>query len=172
MLRTQAAWGWPPGQSLDEIEENREAPAPDDDCVSGANSRSTTEKTAQVLNSYFRTITISKPIGPLPSVIREDNFCEYAKGLVFSRNPFKFHTFLFASILLSGTPPDGGISVTCGAQSALPRAPFCAVWFCRVRIVVGGWARPDAHAGGVLSLLVAMTRRLNRADGHRSYRRE
>lgn len=153
------------------FEESQEVSVPDDDCVSGANAWSTTEETAQVLNSYFRTITISNPIGPLPSVIREDNFCEYAKGLIFSRNPFKLHTFLLASILLSGAHPNGGTSVICGAQSALPRAPFCAVWFCRMRIVVGGWARPDAHAGGVLSLLVAMTSRLNRVDGHRSYRR-
>ena len=106
------------------FEENREVPVPDDDCVSGANARSTTEETAQVLNSYFRTITTSKPIGSLPSVLREDNFCEYAKCLAFSRNPFKFHAFLLELILLSDTPPDGGAAVICGAQSASPRAPL------------------------------------------------
>lgn len=153
------------------FEENREVPVPDDDCVSGANARSTTEKTAQVLNSYFRTITTSKPIGSLSSVLREDNFCEYTKRLVFSRNLFKFHAFLLELILLSDTPPDGGAAVICGAQSALPRARSCAVWFCRMRIVVGGRAWPDAHASGVLSLLVTKTSRLNRAEGHRSYLR-
>lgn len=119
--------------------ENREVPVPDDDCVSVANARSTTEETAQVLNSYFRTITKSKPIGSLPSVLGEDNFCEYAKCLAFSRNPFKFHAFLLELVLLSGTPPDEGTSVIYGAQSVLPRAPFCAVWFlpnadCRWRL--------------------------------------
>lgn len=106
------------------FEENREVPVPDGNCVSGANARSTTEKTAQVLNSYFRTITTSKPIGSLPSKSGEDNFCEYAKCLDFSRNPFKFHAFLLASILLSGATPDGVTSVLCGAQSTSPRAPL------------------------------------------------
>jgi len=154
------------------FEENREVPVPDDDCVSGANARSTTEETAQVLNRYFRTITTSKPIGSLSSVLREDNFCEYAKCLVFSRNPFKFHAFLLGLILLSDTPLDGGAAVICGAQSASPRAPLWCRMVCGMRMCCGGWAWPDAHASGVLSLLVAMTSRLNRADGHRSYLRE
>lgn len=153
------------------FEENREVPVPDDDCVSGANARSTAEETAQVLNSYFRTITTSKPMWSLSSVLREDNFCEYTKRLVFSRNLFKFHAFLLTAILLSRATPDGVTSVLCGAQ--LPRhGRRCgAVWFCRMRMCCGGWAWPDAHASGVLSLLVAMTRRLNRADSHRSYLR-
>ena len=106
------------------FEESREVSGPDDDCVSVANAGSTTEETAQVLNNYFRTITKSKPIGSLPSVLREDNFCEYAKYLVFSRNPFKFHAFLLELILLPDTPSDGRAAVLCGAQSASPRAPL------------------------------------------------
>ena len=116
------------------FEENQEVPVPDDDCVSGANARSTTEETAQVLNSYFRTITTSKPIGSLPSKSGEDNFCEYAECFVFSHNPFKFHAFLLASILLSGAPPDGGTSVLCGTQSGPPRAR----WSCRMVLPSAG----------------------------------
>lgn len=121
------------------FEESREVSVPDDDCVSGANTRSTIEEIAQVLNTYFRTVTTSKPIGCLPSVLREDNFCEYAKCLAFSRNPFKFHTFFLTLILLSGIPPDGGTSVICGAQSALPRHAFVPYGFaeCGLLLEVG-----------------------------------